>query len=178
MLDFSSAFPDRVSKIVAIEGFGRVGSDRPPIERLRLYVDLLRDLEPKRQRPYATLEEAQKRMQEENPRLTPEMVRHLTEHAVRRREDGSYVWKFDNFVRLSPAPEWTRAETAELWSNITAPTVHVGGSDSWGKRFPDNRHELADAVPNSRIVIFDEAGHWVHHDQLDGFVKLIRDFFD
>ena len=178
VLDFSSAFPDRVSKIVAIEGFGRVGSNRPPIERLRLYVELLRELEPKRQRPYATVDEAQKRMQEENPRLTPEMVRHLTEHAVRRREDGSYVWKFDNFARISPAPEWTQPETAQIWANITAPTVHVGGSESWGKRFPDNRHELAYAVPNSRIVIFDDAGHWVHHDQLDGFVKLIRDFFD
>jgi pimeloyl-ACP methyl ester carboxylesterase len=178
VLDFASAFPERVSKIVAIEGFGRVGSDRPPVERLRLYVQLLRELEGKRQRPYPTLEAAQQRMQEENQRLTPEMVRHLTEHAVRRREDGSYVWKFDNFVRLSPAPEWTQAETAQLWGNITAPTLHVGGAESWGKRFPDNRHELAKVVPNSRVVIFEDAGHWVHHDQLDGFVNLIRDFFD
>jgi pimeloyl-ACP methyl ester carboxylesterase len=41
-----------------------------------------------------------------------------------------------------------------------------------------NREELAAAIPQSRGVIFEKAGHWVHHDQFDGFLALIRDFFD
>ena len=39
-----------------------------------------------------------------------------------------------------------------------------------------DRVELSKAVPGQRVVIFDNAGHWVHHDSLDGFVKLVQEF--
>ena len=38
-------------------------------------------------------------MQEENPHLSPEQARHLTQHGVNQNEDGTYSWKFDNYVR-------------------------------------------------------------------------------
>jgi pimeloyl-ACP methyl ester carboxylesterase len=177
-LDYASAFPDRVTKLVAIEGFGRVGSADPPADRLRRFVASVRELEQREPHHYPTLAAAEERMQEANKRLTPEMVEHLTKHAVRRLEDGSYVWKFDNYMRLTPAPEWTPDDTMSLWKQITAPTLHIGGSDSWGKRFPDGRETMTRAVPNERTVLVQGAGHWVHHDQLDEFVKLVRDFFE
>jgi pimeloyl-ACP methyl ester carboxylesterase len=136
----------------------------------------VRELDSRGPRSYETLQAAEERMQEANLRLTPEMVRHLTQHAVRRREDGSYVWKFDNYVRLAPVPEWSPEETRQLWGQIKAPTLHIGGSDSWGKRFPDGRERLTQSVPRARTVIVEGAGHWVHHDQLDEFVRLSRDF--
>ena len=175
-LDYAAAHPDLVTRLVAIEGFGRVGSDLPAVERLQVYIKGVRDLESRALRSYETLQAAEDRMQEANRRLTPEMVQHLTRHAVRRREDGSYIWKFDNYVRLAPVPEWSPAETRQLWAQIKAPTLHIGGSDSWGKRFPDGREHLTQSVPNSQIVIVQGAGHWVHHDQLDEFVRLTRDF--
>jgi pimeloyl-ACP methyl ester carboxylesterase len=146
------------------------------MDRLHRYVDTVRELERREPHPYANLSEAEARMQEANRRLTPEMVTHLTEHAVRRQEDDTYVWKFDNYTRLTPAPEWSPAETVELWKQIKTPTLHIGGSDSWGKRFPDGREEMTRAVPNSHTVIVEGSGHWVHHDQLDEFVRLVRDF--
>jgi pimeloyl-ACP methyl ester carboxylesterase len=176
VLDYASAFPDRVSKVVAIEGFGRVGSQRPAIERLRAYLRLLAEMQGRRPHPYESLEAAEARMLEANQRLSPEMVRHLTSHAVRRQEDGTYVWKFDNYVRLTSPTEWGPDDTEVLWRNIKAPTLHIGGSDSWGKRFPDGREALTKNVPNSRTVIVDGAGHWVHHDQFEVFVRLIREF--
>jgi pimeloyl-ACP methyl ester carboxylesterase len=174
VLDYAAAFPEPVSKVVAIEGFGRIGSARPPVEQLRGYVKFARELEPKQPRPYKTIEAAQDRMREENKRLSPEMVRHLTRHAVRRLEAG-YVWKFDIFGRLSQAPDWDAEATDEIWRQIKVPVLQVGGSDSWGHRFMD-RVELSKAVPGQRVVIFDNAGHWVHHDSLEGFVSLVREF--
>jgi len=29
---------------------------------------------------------------------------------------------------------------------------------------------------HARVVSFDGAGHWVHHDQLAGFLDLLGDF--
>jgi pimeloyl-ACP methyl ester carboxylesterase len=181
-LDFAAAAPDCVSKLIAIEGYGRQGSTAAPIERLRGYIKLVRDLEQRGPHIYESLEAAEKRMQEENRRLTPEMVKHLTLHAVKHVEGAQtggrrgYVWKFDNYMRLTPAPEWTPDETVQLWKLIKAPTLHLGGSDSWGKRFSDGREELAGVVPNSRTVIVEGAGHWVHHDNLPEFVRLVREF--
>jgi pimeloyl-ACP methyl ester carboxylesterase len=174
-LDYTAAYPDSVTKLVAIEGFGRVGSIDAPIDRLHRYVHTVRELERRGPHPY-TLAEAEARMFDANKRLSPEMVRHLTEHAVKRLEDGRYLWKFDNYTRLAPAPEWSPAETMELWKQIKTPTLHIGGSDSWGKRFPDGRETMTQAVPNSHTVIVQGSGHWVHHDQLDEFVRLIREF--
>jgi pimeloyl-ACP methyl ester carboxylesterase len=183
-LDYTASAPDCVSKLIAIEGYGRQGSANHPIERLRDYVKLVRDLEQRGPHIYANLAEAGERMQEANKRLTPEMVKHLTLHAVKHVEGAQtggrqgYVWKFDNYIRLTPAPEWTPDDTALLWKQIKAPTLHIGGADSWGKRFTDGREELAGLVPDSQTVIVEGAGHWVHHDNLPEFVRLVREFLE
>jgi pimeloyl-ACP methyl ester carboxylesterase len=36
---------------------------------------------------------------------------------------------------------------------------------------------MADLVPDRKVIVFENAGHWVHHDQLEGFVAAVRDFF-
>ena len=177
VMDYTASHPERVSKAIAIEGFGRMGSERPPHEQLQNYARVARDLEERATRgySYATIEAAQARMQEENKRLTPQMVQHLTQHAVKRLEDGSYIWKFDNYTRLTPAPEWSMEQTQELWSAIKTPVLFCGGSESWFDRFP-GREIMADWVPGAQKHIFDNAGHWVHHDQLEPFVETVREF--
>jgi pimeloyl-ACP methyl ester carboxylesterase len=183
VLDYAALAPESVTKIIAIEGYGRQGSDAHPLERLKAYVKLVRDLERRGPHIYESLQAAETRMQEENKRLTPEMVKHLTLHAVKHVEGAQtggrqgYVWKFDNYMRLTPAPEWTPADTVELWKQIKAPTLHIGGSESWGKRFTDGREQLAEVVPGSKTVIVEGAAHWVHHDNLPEFVRLVREFF-
>jgi pimeloyl-ACP methyl ester carboxylesterase len=175
VLDYAAAFPNQVSRVVAIEGFGRIAAAAPPLRQIRDYVWTARDLEPKTPRLYPTLAAAEARMKEENGRLSQDMVRHLTQHAVKRREDGNYVWKFDIFGRLPAAPEWDAEATAEIWRQLTVPVLQVGGADSWGHRFMD-RVDLARAIPGGRTVILDNAGHWVQHDRLDDFVALVREF--
>jgi pimeloyl-ACP methyl ester carboxylesterase len=107
------------------------------------------------------------------------MVRHLTEHAVRRREDGAYVWKFDNFARLTSPLVWNAEDAAALWRSIRAPVLLVAGKESWGGG-PRGlaRDPLVAAIKDARSVVFEDAGHWVHHDQFEAFVKAIREFFD
>jgi len=182
VLNYAAAFADRVRALVCIEGFGRLGPDAPASARLRGYVRNIREMETRRVHAYATLEAAAARMQEANHRLSPAMVRHLTEHAVRRREDGTYVWKFDNYVRLNGPTAWTAEEATALWRGIRARVLLVGGAESWLSRLPvrpASKQEiegLAASIPGAQSVVVEDAGHWVHHDQFERFVALLREF--
>ena len=82
-------------------------------------------------RRYASIEDACKRMQEANRHLSPEQARHLTQHGVNQNEDGTYSWKFDNYVRADPPYGMTQAEIEELWARIACPTLLVYGKESW-----------------------------------------------
>jgi pimeloyl-ACP methyl ester carboxylesterase len=175
VLDYAGTFPERVAKLVIIEGFGwPLRTDRPAGERLSDLVKAAREVEQRTPRVYKTLEEAAERMQEANRRLTPQMAQHLTQHAVRRREDGGYVWKFDNFVHVRSLPDWSVEEQKELWGGVTAPVLLIEGSESNLRR--PLRDELASALRDSQTLTVQGAGHWVHHDQLDEFVRLAREY--
>ena len=113
-------------------------------------------------------------MQEENKHLTPEQARHLTQHGVNQNEDGTYSWKFDNYVRSWPPYDMTYAEVEELWARISCPTLLVYGKESWASNpAEDGRSKY---FKNAEIVSVERAGHWVHHDRLDEFVALARRF--
>ena len=71
-------------------------------ERMRDWVDEQRKLSGRAPRKYPTIEDAFKRMQEENKHLSAEQARHLTQQGVNQNEDGTYSWKFDNYVRAWP----------------------------------------------------------------------------
>ena len=179
-LHYAGLYPENVKQIVAIEGLGPSPdmlarrSGKPPEERLRGWVDTLRKLSSRAPRKYPSLEDALERMRGENPHLSAEQARHLTIHGSNQNEDGTYSWKFDNYVRaFSPVHLRTR-ETQALFNRISCPTLLVRGTESWASDpLEDGRIEQ---FSNARSVNIDAAGHWVHHDQLDQFVTLVREF--
>ena len=125
-------------------------------------------------RHYASLEEAVSRMLEANPHLTPDQARHLTVSGVIRVEDGTYEWKFDNFVRAVSPYLFNLDEAREIWSHITCPVLLVRGSESWA---PDPQADgRASAFRHARILTVQGAGHWVHHDRLADFLRGVREF--
>jgi pimeloyl-ACP methyl ester carboxylesterase len=147
---------------------------KPFPERMRTWIDEQRALSGRLPRRYASIEDAWKRMQEENKHLTPEQARHLTQHGVNQNEDGTYSWKFDNYVRSWPPYDMTYAEVEELWARISCPTLLVYGKESWASNPADDGR--ARHFRNAEVVAIEGAGHWVHHDKLDEFVALTRKF--
>jgi pimeloyl-ACP methyl ester carboxylesterase len=113
-------------------------------------------------------------MQEENPHLSQVQARHLTVHGINQNEDGTYSWKFDNYVRADPPYAMGVTEGEALWLNITCPTLLVRGLDSWAS--DPEADGRARHFRDARFVEFADAGHWVHHDQLDGFLTTVREF--
>ena len=125
-------------------------------------------------RRYASIDDALARMQAENAHLTPEQARYLTVHGVSQNEDGTYSWKFDNYVRGFSPVDLTLDEQRSLWSRIACPTLLVYGKESWASN-PQEDGRLRHFA-NARVVSFERAGHWVHHDRLDAFLDLLRGF--
>ena len=179
-LRYAGLYPDRVRRIVAIEGLGP-----PPAweaerraksidERLVEWIDRVRGLSGRLPRRYLSLEAALRRMQDENPHLSPEQARHLTVHGVNRNEDGSYSWKFDNYVRVFAATGLHAGELHGIWGRIACPALLVRGTESWaGDPREDGRAAL---FRDARCLDIEGAGHWAHHDRLDAFLAAARAF--
>ena len=176
-LEYSGVFPGNVSRVVAVEGLGpRMTEPTPASVRMRHWIGHMQDFDRRTTRRYASVEDAVRRMREENPHLTPEMAHHLTLHASRRNEDGSLSWKFDNYVRLHSPYEFNIAEAREIWNQIRCPVLLIRGSESWASD-PESDGK-ASAFHDYKTVLVKDAGHWVHHDQLDVFMGVVWDFLD
>ena len=179
-LRYAGIYPENVRKLVAIEGLGMTPramverAKQPIADRMQRWIAEQRDLSGRMARRYTSIDEALKRMQEANRHLSPEQARHLTQHGVNQNEDGTYSWKFDNYVRSDRPYGMTQAETQALWERIACPTLLVYGKESWASNPEDDgriRH-----FKHAKVVSFEGAGHWVHHDRLDGFLDQLRDF--
>ncbi|MBS0408691.1 MAG: alpha/beta hydrolase [Proteobacteria bacterium] len=179
-LRYTGAFPETVAKLVAIEGLGpspaqqAARAKRTAAERLRQWVGETRALAGRIPKRYASIEEAFGRMQGENKHLTPEQARYLTVHGVSQNEDGTYSWKFDNYVRSFSPVDFQPEELRALWANITCPLLLINGKESWAS--DPMRDGQINYFKDARAVAFDRAGHWVHHDRLDDFVAEVRAF--
>lgn len=179
-LRYTGTYPDNVKKFVGIEGLGgaphlaKYSDDTAAHEKLTVWIDETRALAARVPHRYATFDEALKRMQEANKHLREDQARHLTMHGVNQNEDGTYSWKFDNYVRAFTPFGIDAAETRTLWERITCPTLLIRGADSWAK----DPYELGipDHFHTAEFVTVENAGHWVHHDQLDQFLTLVREF--
>ncbi|MFN8557197.1 MAG: alpha/beta hydrolase [Dehalococcoidia bacterium] len=178
-LQYTGVFPERVSRVCAIEGLGpgrRISRRRPAHLRMREWVEQVRRFDGRQPRHYPSFEDAVARMQEANPHLTADMARHLTLHGTRRHEDGSYTWKFDNYVRLHSPYEFNIEDARMIWNQIRRPVLLIRGDES-GAPDPEE-NGMASAFHTYRSVLVQGAGHWVHHDQLDAFLAELLPFLE
>jgi pimeloyl-ACP methyl ester carboxylesterase len=172
VLHYAGVYPDRVRKAVSIEGLGaapELAVHGPPSQRIRNWIEAVRNVEKRRPKSYENLGAAVARMKEANPHLSDEVARHLTLHGTNWDPDGSLVWKFDNYARVI-APYGHRTEdAAELLGQVDCPVLLFWGLESF-LPLPDSNPRLK-AIRDCRLVKVPNAGHWVHHDQLDLFLR-------
>ncbi len=175
VLQYAGTFPGQVTRVAAVEGLGPgVHERRPAHLRMSEWIKHLQGFEHREPRRYASLDDAVERMQEANLHLTPPMARHLAEHGVRAHDDGSFTWKFDNYVRMHSPYEFMIDDARELWNQIRCPVLLIRGDKSWAKD-PENDGKTS-AFHNYRSVQIKDAGHWVHHDQLTKFLGVLLPF--
>lgn len=179
-LRYAGLYPETVKTLVAIEGLGpspRMLAERQKTdfaERERQWIEAKRAAAARQPKRYPTLEDAFARMTSENSFLSEEQARHLTIHGTHRNEDGSYSWKFDNYLHLPWAHDTAPEQVAELWRRVTCPTLLMYGAKSWASNPLDDGRITH--FTNARVITFEDAGHWLHHDQFDRFMAELRGF--
>ena len=178
VLQYAGVFPERVRAVVAIEGLGPPPSmiqENAAHQRMRNWIEMMQALARRRVREYATLDDALRRMREANPHLIPDQARHLTIHGVRRNENGTYSWKFDNHVHATSPYLFNLKDASEIWGRIASPCLLVRGDESPWAGEPERDGRLR-AFHDARSVMIPGAGHWVHHDRLAEFLGVVRGF--
>jgi pimeloyl-ACP methyl ester carboxylesterase len=177
---FTGIYPEKVRKLANIEGLGptpRLIEERDAIglgSRMREWIDNRRKAAGRLPRRYPTLEAAFARMREENSFLTNEQARHLTIHGASRNEDGTWSWKFDNYLNVWPATDTAQAEIETLWQAITCPMQLFYGSDSFAVN-PEKDGRIKH-FSTANVIEYANAGHWLHHDQFDRFMADLKAF--
>jgi pimeloyl-ACP methyl ester carboxylesterase len=177
---FTGLYPDKVRKLVNIEGLGPPPEIRDEIEakgmsnRLREWIEDKRKASGRLPRRYPTLEAAFARMKEENSFLTDEQARHLTINGAHRNEDGTWSWKFDNYLNVWPVSDIRYEEQEKLWQAITCPMLLLYGANSFASN-PEKDGRIKN-FSTAQVIEYEEAGHWLHHDQFDRFMTDVRAF--
>jgi pimeloyl-ACP methyl ester carboxylesterase len=179
-LRYAGLYPERVRRVVSIEGLGlppklmaahkALGVRR----RMREWIAEMQALAGKSHRGYSSFEEALQRMKEANPNLSDTQIEHLTTHGVRRNDDGTLSWKFDNYIRPISPVDLSPEEVAQLWAAVTCPVLLCYGEDSWTSN--PEKDGRASHFKNAKVKMYPKAGHWLHHDQFEMFVADLKAF--
>ncbi|MEP7337121.1 MAG: alpha/beta hydrolase [Acidobacteriota bacterium] len=174
---YTGVFPERVKKLVSIEGLGPPPNHHvhaPASQRVRRWVDGIRKTEKREPHSYPNLDAAVNRMKEANPHLSDEVARHLTLHGTNWNSDGSLIWKFDNFARPFPPFGHNIEDMREMFGQITCPVLLFWGMESWAQ--DPEKDGRASVIKNHKLIKVPNAGHWVHHDQLELFLTATKKF--
>jgi pimeloyl-ACP methyl ester carboxylesterase len=175
---YAGIYPDRVHKIVFVDSLGPAPDTlenwdkEGPVNRSRNWIAQRRDEGQMQGRRLASIEDGAARMRKTNKQLTPEQAYHLAKHGLRKFEDG-YGWKFDPRVSMF-APEDFAVSGSAYWQEITAPVLLLHGAKSWTT--DPAKDGRAAFFKDPRCVTFEDAGHWIHHDALDEFLRLLNEF--
>ena len=179
-LRYAGLFPDKVKRIVAIEGLSHspklIAAERakPVEQRLRDWIARQREIAGKPARRYATLAEATARLAAEHPRLDAGFAAQLAREGVRDNGDGTFSFKFDPALRAFPPVELAAEDAWRLWSLVACPALLVYGAQSWASNpVQDGR---ASHFRDARVVTLEGAGHWAHHDRREAFLKASAQF--
>ncbi len=175
---YAALYPDRVEKLVVVDGLGPAPNaianweEIGPVVRLRDWVEKRRNPRATSQKRFATIEEMTLRMAKGNPHLSEAQARHLAVHGARQHPDG-LSWKFDPRVQMF-TPHDFAVSGAHFWDRIAIPTLLFYGTESWTTDPEEDGR--AEHFSDHRTISYDGAGHWVHHDRFDDFIAAVAEF--
>jgi pimeloyl-ACP methyl ester carboxylesterase len=175
---YAGTFPERLSKLVLIEGVGPPGmdfTDAPP--RMAGWIREVRERGRGHFREYTSVAAGANQLQQTNPRLKRAFAADLACAGMKQNEKGKWIWKFDPLHRTaSPQPFYT-AQALEFFRRIACPVLIVDGKESRQMRRTDKRQRY-DAIQDHRLVTVGNAGHMVHQDNPEQLAEVVASFLD
>jgi pimeloyl-ACP methyl ester carboxylesterase len=107
------------------------------------------------------------------PEIPDLVLRRFLLKNLGRDADGKFKWKINlrglslNYLRL--------CEPLATSTPYAGPTLFIRGGKSDYIR-PEDEAQICDLFPNSQIQTIAPAGHWLHADATEDFVRLVREF--
>jgi esterase len=96
---------------------------------------------------------------------------------IEEKEGGGADWRFNKEGVLATLRGWAGVDNWPLLAALKVPTLVVRGEHS-GDLPQDIFARMVAANPLIRGVEIPEAGHWVHYDQPETFVRELTKFFE
>jgi pimeloyl-ACP methyl ester carboxylesterase len=175
-LMIAGTFPEEVSRVAIVDGVTvRPGVPRAPIHELIAdWMAQLDKISQQKPRGFRTVAEAAERISAYNKRLSPELALHLATHGVRRNDNGSYSWKYDEYQGARAPYRLSVDDYAALFARIACPTLLLHGNESF-LQDPRATGMLAH-FRHARCVTIQGAGHWIQHDKPDEVISILLEF--
>jgi pimeloyl-ACP methyl ester carboxylesterase len=182
---FSGARPDRIRRLVNLEGFG-MAATRPSQApgRLGQWLDELQTFQKGELdlKPYPDAAAVAQRLMKTNQRLSQDKADWLTQHWAQTDAQGQWRILGDAAHKVVNPYLYRVDEVLEIYKRINAPTLVVEASDDsltqwWKGKFTlEEFHERLKAVADLKIATLQDAGHMLHHDQAEALAQLLEDF--
>ncbi len=173
---YTGTFPKHVTKLILVEGLGPAAlpfSDAP--RRMEQWISEVRAAERRKGTEYATLENAARRLQRQNPRLASDLALHLARFGMKQTENGSWVWKFDPLHRTTAPQPFYLNHALAFFRRIECPVLLVRGRESRHQQRTDLQERI-DAISHHINVEIDAAGHMVHQDNPARLAEVVFKF--
>jgi pimeloyl-ACP methyl ester carboxylesterase len=172
--------PDRVRRVVCIEGFGlsRTHPDQAPGR----YQEWLRQLrEPPEFASFPSLEAFGRYLERRNPRLTPERAAYIAQSWTAAQADGTVRVRSDPAHKRVNPVLYRREEAEACWREVGAPVLYVVAEQS---EFLPRLGEDGQPASMARIIrglepcFIPDASHMVHHDRPEALAHEIEAFLE
>lgn len=176
-LRYAATFPERVRTLTVIEAIELPivrDQRREPIaypQRLRHWIEARGKKRDRPSRYYATVEAAQARMATQNPAIDDRTIAHLTRWGLIAETGKGLRWKFDDACRLRAPDDAHGLDLDEVLDAIACPTLLAYGDASF---IPLPATYRMDLLKDCRLVTFPGAGHWLHHQAREPFLRALQ----
>jgi pimeloyl-ACP methyl ester carboxylesterase len=173
---YAGTFPERIKKLVLIEGIGPVGmtfSDAPL--RMEKWITELHERGRRHFREYTSLAAGAGQLRQTNPRLSESTALEIARAAMKQNDRGKWIWKFDPLHRTTAPQPFYTAQALEFLRRIQSPVLLIDGAQSRQTRRTDKQERYA-AIANHQRVTIAGAGHMVHQDNPEQLADVVGDF--
>jgi len=175
---YGGVMPERIAKLVNIEGFGLRNSD--PAEAPKRYREWIEAQQRNRgYSRYERFEELAQRVNKRSPTLADDRARFVAERWAEVDEEGKVALRADPAHKIRNPVLYRRAEAEACWHAVTAPVLFViGGNTDFNSPdmlWVDPDHAFG-AFPRLTKLTIPGAGHMVHFEQPGALAAAIEEF--
>ncbi len=171
-IQFTSDNMRRVNKLV-VEDIGPE-ADRSNIDRIRSLINGV-------PAPFANRDQAKDFFEKEFPkkfadRQNPQALAQYLFANLKSLDSGKMDWRFSKKGIFDSLEAGRAQDRWKEWESLDLPILLLRGERSL-ELSPEIFEEMLNRNPKAKGQVIKEAGHWIHSEQSEAFIRALSDFF-